>query len=488
MTFAPVDAAYIALPNSPSKPDQTQQLLKAFWVSLLAIFVVSAPNLIDPFIRHDDYPALFGEAELFWSKTLHEGRWLNYFWHLRGIVTPAWLNFAAYQILWALLAVAIAVAAMGRDEHPWFIAALTLFILGSAPATLISEWFNTLLPGLAVVTLYAVLGCCLSQRSLRALLPPFVIISFWAYPTYSLILLAVCLMRTKNRSFTDLAGLMGLFIASFAAAVLLTYTINWYVHGIFGVPLADWREATPASDIAGMVANLPRVVETFRLLFAITSYNFLPAAYFHIGLLIVATGALIKHAPKEALYLHAGLWAGMALMVLQALKLGVIVPARAFNFAWIYYAIIVVRATALLSKSPNLAGRLMRNFTLLVALSCLLQAFLHYVIYHPWQTETRVLADRLRLLDPAIERPLLVYGDVMTLNSAQSAHLHRDKALIVRIKKLTGHKVVLCHSAPKDCSKIEQTRKDEGLPPAWVTTVEDDKGEKRLNGPFRSVG
>lgn len=483
MTFASPDAAYIAPSSAQSKPDETQRLLKAFWVSLLAIFVVSAPNLIDPFIRHDDYPALFGDAQMFWGKTLTEGRWLNYIWHLRSILTPAWLNFAAYQMLWALLAAALAVAAMGREGHPWFIAALALFILGSVPSTLISLWFNTLLPGLAVVALYAVLGCYMSQRSLRALLPLFVIVSFWAYPTYSLILLAVCLMRTEDRSFADLAGLMVLFIASFAAAVLLTYTINWYVHGIFGVPLADWREATPASDLTGMIANLSYVLETFRLLLAISSYNFLPAGYFHIALLIVATGVLITHAPKEALYLHAGLWAGMALMVLQSLKLGVVVPSRTFSFAWIYYAVIVVRATALLSQSPNLSGRLMRNCTLLVALSYLLQAFFQYATYQTWQAETRLLAERLRNTDPAIERPVLVYGDVKTLDSAQTIHLQRDLALTFRIQQLTGHKIVLCHSAPKACSDIEQTRKDQGLPPAWVTTVEDDKGEKRLKGP-----
>ncbi len=488
MTFASPDAAYIATSSAQSKPDETQRLLKAFGVSLLAIFVVSAPNLIDPFIRHDDYPALFGDAQMFWGKTLTEGRWLNYLWHLRGIATPAWLNFAAYQILSALLAAALAVAAMGREGHTWFIAALALFILGSVPATLISLWFNTLLPGLAVVALYAVLGCYLSQRSLRILLPLFVIVSFWAYPSYSLILLAVCLMRTKNRSFADLAGLMVLFIASFAAAVLLTYTINWYVHGIFGVPLADWREATPASGLTGMIENLPYVLETFRILLVTNSYNFLPAGYFHIALLIVATGVLIKHAPKEALYLHAGRWAGIALMVLQSLKLGVAVPSRAFSFAWIYYAVIVVRATALMSQHTNLSGRLMRNCTLLIALSYLLQTFFQYATYHPWQAETRLLAERLRNVDPAIERPVLVYGDVETLESAKAAHLQRDLALTFRIQQLTGHKIVLCHSEPKACTDIEQTRKDQGLPPAWVTVVPDLEGERRFTEPSPSIG
>lgn len=471
-------------PSSASKTSASRPLLNAFWVALVALLVVSLPNLLDPFIRHDDYPALFGKADLFWDKTLREGRWLNYIWHLRGVETPAWLNFAAYQILWALLAAALGVAAMGREGRPWFIAVLALFILGSAPATLISLWFNTLLPGLAVVTLYAVLGCHLSSRTLRALLPIFVIVSFWAYPTYSLILLAVCLMRTPNRSLRDLVGLMALFICSFAAAILLTYTINWYVHGVFGVPLADWRNATPASDLTGMLSNLPVLADTFKVLLIIGSYNFLPAAYFHIGLLLAATVVLIKHAPKEALYLHAGLWAGMALMILQVLKLGVIAPPRAFNFAWIYYAIIVVRATALLSQSPNLAGRLMRNFTLLVALSYLLQVFFQYSTYRAWQAETRLLETTLRALDPAIEHPVLVYGDVATLDSAKAAHLQRDLALTFRMQQLTGHQIVLCHSAPETCAEIQETRQTEGLPAALKVHVENSGNSIRLTGPL----
>lgn len=79
-----------------------------FWLCLAAIFGMSLPNLIDPMIRYDDYPALFAEGDLFWEKTLNEGRWVNYIWHLREIVTPAWLNFAIYQAFWALFAASLA--------------------------------------------------------------------------------------------------------------------------------------------------------------------------------------------------------------------------------------------------------------------------------------------------------------------------------------------------------------------------------------------
>jgi MFS family permease len=464
--------------------DVALPLWKVIAISLLAVCAISLPNLVDPFIRHDDYPAFLSEASWYWRKTLHEGRWINYIWHLRGIVTPSWLNFAIYQALWATLSAALAVAAMGRDGHRWFTIVLALFILASSPAVLIALWFNTLLPGLAIVTLYALLGCWVSQRTLRALLPVFVIISFSTYTTSPLILLAVCLMRTQHRSWRDLFGLITLFVLSFAAAVLLTYTLNWQIHGVFGVPLDSWRNATPASDLAGMVANLSVLGTTFKTLMVLGSYNFVPAAYFHIGLLLVASLVMFSRAPKEALYLHAGLWAGLALIVLQVLKLGVVVPPRAFIFAWVFYAVIVVRAAALLSTTPGLAGRLMRNASLLVVLSYLLATFYQYSIYRQWQAETRALGTALNNIDPDITRPVLVYGDVLTLDSAKAAYLQKDMALAFRIQQLTGHKVILCHSAPDSCTEVEESRREKGLPKALKVEIETSDSEIRLKAPM----
>ncbi|WP_051539752.1 hypothetical protein [Sulfitobacter sp. 20_GPM-1509m] len=440
---------------APHSRDRTAQALR-LWpvvaITVAAVLVMSLPNLADPFIRFDDYPALLAQPELFWGKTLHEGRWINYLWHLRGVVTPAWLNFAVYQVLWAVLAGALAVAAMGREGRAWYVAVLALFILVAPPATLISLWFNTLIPGLGIVALYAVLGCRLSIGTHRALLPVFVILSFWAYTTYPLILLAVCLVRTERHSLRDLIGLCVLFVVSFAAAILLTYTLNWQFHGVFGVPLDDWRQATPAADLSGMIANLPILAETLSFLMVKFSFMFTPAAYFHLAMLVGATLVLIRHAPREALYLHAGLWLGMALMVLQVLKLGVVAPSRSFLFVWIFYAVIVVRAAALLGRTPGLVDRMARNLTLLIVLSYMVQTFSQYTIYRPWQAETRAMAQVVETTD----MPVLVYGDVMSLSGAKAVQLLSDKALVFRIEQITGRGIVLCDTDPNRCAAADQ--------------------------------
>lgn len=462
---------------APHSRDRTAQALR-LWpvvaITVAAVLVMSLPNLADPFIRFDDYPALLAQPELFWGKTLHEGRWINYLWHLRGVVTPAWLNFAAYQVLWAVLAAALAVAAMGRDGRAWYATVLALLILVAPPATLISLWFNTLIPGLGIVALYAVLGCRLSIGTHRALLPVFVILSFWAYTTYPLILLAVCLVRTERHSLRDLIGLCVLFVVSFAAAILLTYTLNWQVHGVFGVPLDDWRQATPAADLSGMIANLPILAETLSFLMVKISFMFTPAAYFHVAMLIGATLVLVRHAPREALYLHAGLWLGMALMVLQVLKLGVVAPSRSFLFVWIFYAVIVVRAAALLGRTPGFADRMARNFTLLIVLSYMAHTFSLYTIYRPWQAETRAMARAIN----AAEGPVLVYGDVTSLSTAKAVGLLSERALAFRMEQMTGQRIVLCQTAPDQCANAE----DSGAP-AFRVEVATTGAQTRLRYP-----
>lgn len=273
------------------------------WLCLGAIVAISLPNLIDPMIRYDDYPALFADGDLFWEKTLNEGRWVNYIWHLRKVVTPAWLNFAVYQALWALFAATLATVVVRQKGLTFFKGTLALLILVSPSALLISLWFNTLLPGLGLVAAFGLLACRVSSRTLNLLLPVFVVATFMAYTTFPLLLLAISLFRQDERSLPKLIGLLALFTVSFIIAILLTYTINWSVHGIFGVPLAEWREATPAHNLLEMRGNLPKLWETFNAFITKSSFDFYPAQIFHVTLMIGATAVLLRYAPLEALYI-----------------------------------------------------------------------------------------------------------------------------------------------------------------------------------------
>lgn len=429
---------------------ETRRLWRVFLLTLVAVLVVSAGNLADPIVRYDDFPALLAEPDGFWYKTLAEGRWLNYAWHLRGVVTPAWLNFAIYQALWALLSAAIAVAALPGRGRMWFAGLLGLTILVAPPALSISAWFNTLLPGLAVITAYAVLSAHVSQRVLRALLPVFTVVSFMAYTTHPLILLAICLARTEKRSLLDLTGLVLLFGASLVTAVLATYGLNWFYHGVFGVVLDTSRGAHPAHDLAGLLGNMRDLGNTFADFLDRSSFRFQPMAWFHLALLAFSTVVLARRAPMEALYYHVGLWIGMALVTVQVLKLGLFVPSRAFHFAWIFYAIMIVRSTEILSEGPGLAGRMARNAVLLITASFLLQTTIQYTIFRDWQAETRAVADELR----GLPGPVYVVGDLKNHPSADKAGIQQHIAIDGRLRQLTGRGAIVCEDEPEACAGL----------------------------------
>ena len=187
-----------------------------------------------------------------------------------------------------------------------------------------------------------------------------------------------------------------------------------------------------------------------------TSFEFYPTAMFHLGLLVCASVVLIRRAPLEALYLHAGLWTGLALVVVQMLKLGVTVPPRAFIFAWVFYSLIAVRAAEILSRQPGLAGRMARNAVVLVAACYLVLTGRQYSEYRAWQSETRMIATAIATADG----PAFVIGNPMSLASAQKAHLQTGVALTSRLQHLTGRHLVFCELEPEAC----RTLGDQGHP------------------------
>jgi hypothetical protein len=421
-------------------------------VTLVALLVIASPNLIDPMIRFDDYPALFADPAGYWHKTKDEGRWLGYLWHLRDVTTPAWLNHALYQLCWATIAASLgALTFRGHENAGWFAAVAALLVLVSPSALLISLWFNTLLPGIAIVAVYAVLAHFTSAMTLRALMPVFVILSFMSYTNYPLLILAIAALRTEDRSIRDLALLLAFFVVSFAAAVLTVYAINYQVHGVFGVHVADWRNATPASDLAGIVENFPILAETVRDYVTKITFQFEPAIYFHLGLLLGSTVILVRRVPLEAAYLFAVMAVGVAILLLQVLKMGLFVPTRACLIIWLIYALIVARATHLVSLDRRFVGRMARNCALLIIGSYGLQSIIHYSAYWDWQEDTRVLAADLQ----TVEGRVVVADDVLPLASAQKAFILDTRGLAWRLKQLTGRDVAVCLDGSGCCAAAD---------------------------------
>ena len=135
-----------------------------------------------------------------------------------------------------------------------------------------------------------------------------------------------------------------------------------------------------------------------------SSHGFFPAQIFHVVLFTGSAFVLLRYEPMEALYLYAGLFIGIALVMCQVLKLGVFIPPRTFIFAWVFYGIAAVRAAEILSTKNPLAGRMACNAVMLIVGSYLLQNFNQASHYRDWQAETRQIS-RMLAETPA---PLLI--------------------------------------------------------------------------------
>ncbi len=419
-----------------------------------ALLLASGLQLLDPLVRHDDFPALLAEPSGFYIKTLHEGRWLNYWWHLRGLVTPAWLNYAVYQLFWAIFAGSVAVNACGRGEQRWYVVALALMIAVAPPALLISLWFNTLIPGLGLVALFAALATVLSPGRMRLLLLLFVPATLMAYTSYPLLLLAVCLTtRGAHRSWRDLIGLMALFIFSFALGIVLIYSLNYLEHGIFGIPMAEWRNPSPAHDMASLIANLDQVWAFLSKSADTLAFHFAPFVVAH-G--VILTGSLLIMAranPWLALYILTGLLAGLGLLCLQVILTGVEVPVRAILFVWVLYAILCVRVVLVacdMGERGKFGARMGRNVVVLIVASYLLQTGRQYFEYRTWQVETRALAVQVA----AGTGPIYVAGSFESLAGAQAAGIQEPRGLRLRLTYLTGRVAYMCEETPAACAGL----------------------------------
>lgn len=424
-------------------------------MTYLALLLVSAPQLADPFLRHDDYPALLAAPSGFYEKTLLEGRWLNYWWHLRGFVSPPWLNFAVYQLFWAVFCASAAVLACGRDAPRRYVFLLSLLIMLATPALLISLWFNTLLPGLGLVALYALISTQVSQRLMLWLLFAFVPLTLMAYTTYPLLLFSLCLLRAgQSRSLRNLSVQICLFGASFALGMLTIYSLNWFEHGIFGVPMAEWRNPSPATDLASLMKNLRLAGAAFAKAAQASAFGYTPLALAYGLVLAAVLRVLARHDLLKMLYVLAGFAVGLGLLTLQVVTTGIFLPERATTFAWLLFVAAAVQALILLHRDNAPSQRWLRLVLMVIVMavvgSYMTQTVKQYYSYSGWQRETRAFADEL---GSGME-PVYVTGDFLALASARAAYVQEPRGLRLRLYYLTGRWVTDCGEKPEECPEI----------------------------------
>lgn len=435
-----------------SEVSQTRRRLAIVFLSTYAVLLIAAGGgqIVDPFIHYDDYPALVLYPEGYYMKTLAEGRWLNYWWHLRGVFTPSWFNFQLYYIGWALFAAASALSIFRSSDirYPALLAALVVL---APQTTLISGWFNTIIPGIWLLATYAVLSLFLSPRAGRYLLLLFVPLTLQAYTPYPFMLLAICLMREdQDKTLRDIAGVLLVFLASFALGMLVIYTLNYAVHGVFGLALAGWRNPDPASDLAGMIHNLPKAATSLKQLYMMTGFGKPAMSAMIVVTFAASLIAIYRRAPMEVLCILLPSLGGLGVLCLHATLEGVMFPFRSTYFVWITLAIGIMRALQLRQTDGTSNGSAPIALTLMFALTIGAMVRVHNQSLAIWQHQTRAIAAQV----PAGTEDIFVYGTHLSVNGPGGPLTQMPNDMQYRLTYLTGVWAEMCTETPENCESV----------------------------------
>lgn len=429
----------------------TRWRLAIVFLSTYAVLLAASgtTQIVDPFIHYDDYPALIPDPAGYYTKTLTEGRWINYWWHLRGIATPAWFNFQLYLIGFGVF-VSAAALNIFRTADIRYPALLAAFCAVSPQTTLIAGWFNTLVPGVWLLAAYALAALFVSPRTGLALLFLFVPATLQAYTSYPFLLLAICLLRQdQTRSIREFMVILAAFVASFGLAILIIYALNYQVHGVFGIQLADWRNPNPVGDLGGLKANLPRLAESLHWIYVMSGFG-KPVFSLTLATAVLASVALLaRTSPIEVLHLLTGLFLGLALLGLHALKEGIDLPFRSTYFLWFIAATAIVKAVHLVQTGTRRTSSAPIAAVLLLTLVAGSFTRIHGQQFGAWQVQTRDLAARITATDT-----IYIYGSYLDSGTGGDSWAQMPRDLQYRLAHLTGARAEMCTEEPEACAGV----------------------------------
>ena len=459
----------LSLDDRPARVSLVQVMV--IWALTMGAYWAALPELLaDPFIRHDDYAALRGRADVYYGSTLSEGRWLNYWWALRPVFFDHQAVFTAFLALWALAATLFSAVIFPNDRFPWRMALGALIVGFCPPMINIALWPGTLLPGMALVAGYAAILACGSLSARFWILPLFVIPALMSHGSFPLVMAVMALLApgwvAGRRGGAQMIGFAALFGASLAIGTALIFSVNWSVHGVFGVKIDDWRGATPAQDLASAAEMVVRYINQLMVNLENMFHVTLPILSAVLVAAFIMLQSVDRGAAKRVFFALAIV---MGVQAAQAVATGLLTPFRGQFPLWIVFAAMPLLAL-------RAAGQAVARFAIIVVAAAFLTVGswhwrLFETTFSPYQAATRAIAMDVAAVDPSRNATLFVRGDARELPNGEETQ--SSNALGYRLELLTGRDVVMCSLNPEDCATFEAQSGPPYHPaPEYVRTLE----------------
>lgn len=426
--------------------DAASDLMRAAiaFAATMAIFLVLIPGqFIDPFIRSDDYPALFATPEEYRWKTLGEGRWLNYLWTYRPWPTDPRILFALYMsaLVWAFACVGAGIT-RATPAH-WPAVGITVALTAIPQTALISLWPATLLPATLLLAAFATVALVASAQATERALSAATPLMLMAHTAYPLVLLAIAAAIGRDRPTGWTTFRLGLiFCIALPLGMLAIYTLNLMAHGEFGLRLANWREPNPLTDMASLVTNLETAAISVASGFSAAFLEMRPLVFVMLatmGLALVIMPAAVRDRRNR---LALAVLLVLAVPAAHMLLTGLVWPARSLG---VFAVVVIVIAASAAVAAGSRVLRLWFAVAIMLAGGLGLWSWQDQIAVTtaPYQAETRRIAAQLGVLrEPEQGTTVLIAGQVGSL--APVHILQNSIGAEYRLQLLTGGPVYFC--------------------------------------------
>ena len=316
----------------------------AVGVGIVGLLSTAILQITHPFLNHDDWdsilPATDWRTKLLFERQLAEGRWLNYVWwgvggHHLTPVTATLVYFGAYA--------AFVVRLAQRISAGWWGLLVAGAIFVSPMVAEAAYWPAILGPSMVVLAVSAwVLPLC--QHRVPRLLVWMSVSTLLAMLTYQPVAMLIFLMlmlEERRRPLRQLTGLALTFCVAWAGSVLVTFTLNWFAFGAFGVRPQAWRKPNQLASVADLVQNLGEVGTHFRMVFEATP---VPVV---LGLASIVVFLMLPAFRSWGVLLLLSVLLMSVVESLSTIQAGFLTPYRSSMWVWVVIVVAVFGLTEL---------------------------------------------------------------------------------------------------------------------------------------------
>lgn len=231
-------------------------------VLMIGLAIITAMNLLDSMssdIAHDAMPYM----DSYVAKFTEEGRWINFALYDFLCTLPAPLAIALCNVFIFIFGLQVA---RGLKFDLFYALCFALIFVNVPNFTMLFKWPMTLISSTLAL---AVFGLLKDKFSRNKLLLCSGVVLFATYPGFYFLMPLLFIKQVSEESYPDLIKFVLMWILGYALGFAVAQgTVYFYTmlatERAHFIELAEWRQATPLTDLTALVTNVARSASNFQ--------------------------------------------------------------------------------------------------------------------------------------------------------------------------------------------------------------------------------